>query len=227
MKHIKHIFFDLDHTLWDFDKNSKLTFIYLFEKHKLDIDVEKFLEGYEVINLKYWKLYREDKINKDDLRFNRLKEALDLINFYASDDLIRILSEDYITYLTQYNFLFDGTLEILEYLHPKYHLHILTNGFTEVQSLKMNKSRITKYFKTITDAEMVGVKKPNPKIFNFALHKAEALKTNSIMIGDSFEADILGAIDIGLDAIFFNPKNKESQNGIKTVNHLSLIKTYL
>ncbi len=227
MKHIKHIFFDLDHTLWDFDKNSKLTFIYLFEKHKLDIDVEKFLEGYEVINLKYWKLYREDKINKDDLRFNRLKEALDLINFYASDDLIRILSEDYITYLTQYNFLFDGTLEILEYLHPKYHLHILTNGFTEVQSLKMNKSGITKYFKTITDAEMVGVKKPNPKIFNFALHKAEALKTNSIMIGDSFEADILGAIDIGLDAIFFNPKNKESQNGIKTVNHLSLIKTYL
>ena len=91
----------------------------------------------------------------------------------------------------------------------------------------MNKSGITKYFKTITDAEMVGVKKPNPKIFNFALHKAEALKTNSIMIGDSFEADILGAIDIGLDAIFFNPKNKESQNGIKTVNHLSLIKTYL
>ena len=82
MKHIKHIFFDLDHTLWDFDKNSKLTFIYLFEKHKLDIDVEKFLEGYEVINLKYWKLYREDKINKDDLRFNRLKEALDLINFF-------------------------------------------------------------------------------------------------------------------------------------------------
>lgn len=227
MKHIKHIFFDLDHTLWDFDKNSKLTFIYLFEKHKLDIDVEKFLEGYEVINLKYWKLYREDKINKDDLRFNRLKEALDVINFDASDDLIRILSEDYITYLTQYNFLFDGTLEILEYLHPKYHLHILTNGFTEVQSLKMNKSGIAKYFKTITDAEMVGVKKPNPKIFNFALHKAEALKTNSIMIGDSFEADILGAIDIGLDAIFFNPKNKESQNGIKTVNHLSLIKTYL
>jgi putative hydrolase of the HAD superfamily len=227
MNHIKHVFFDLDHTLWDFDKNSKLTFIYIFEKHQLNIDIEKFLEGYEVINFKFWKLYREDKINKEYLRFNRLKEALDLIGYKASDQLIHLLSEDYIKYLTNYNFLFDGTLDVLEYLHPKYQLHILTNGFTEVQSLKMNKSGLSNFFTTITDAEMAGVKKPNPDIFNFALNQAQAQTSNSIMIGDSFEADILGANNIGLDAIFFNPKNKETQKGFKAINHLSLIKTFL
>tara|TARA_R110002012_G_scaffold271681_4_gene456916 strand:+ start:274 stop:957 length:684 start_codon:yes stop_codon:yes gene_type:complete len=227
MKHIKHVFFDLDHTLWDFDRNSRLTFIYIFEKRQISLDIDKFLEGYEVINFKFWKLYREDKINKDYLRFNRLKEALDLINFNASDDLIHQLAEDYITYLTNYNFLFDGTLEVLDYLKPKYQLHIITNGFTEVQSLKMNKSGLNNYFSTITDAEMVGVKKPNPEIFNYALNKAQASTTNSIMIGDSFEADILGALDLGLDAIFFNPKRKEFKHTVKAVHHLSLIKTYL
>ena len=225
MKHIKHLFFDLDHTLWDFDKNSRLTFEFLFKKHQLTVNFEAFMKSYEVINLNYWKLYREEKINKKELRFNRLNETFLSVNFKADADLIQELSEDYIKYLSEYNYLFDGTLEVLAYLKLHYSLHIITNGFTEVQQKKIDKSGLTSFFTTITDAEMVGVKKPNCKIFNEALQKANANLNESIMIGDSYEADVLGAINCGLEALFFNPYQQKNPKNIKEVNHLLQLKT--
>ncbi|WP_375239063.1 YjjG family noncanonical pyrimidine nucleotidase [Aurantibacter sp.] len=224
---ITDVFFDLDHTLWDFDKNSKLTFKYIFEKHKVQINLDDFIKIYEPTNLKFWKLFREEKISKKDLRYRRLKEVLEGVNYFASDNLIHQLSEDYITYLSDNNYLFDGTLDILEYLKPNYNLHIITNGFSNVQDNKMNKSGLAPYFKTLTDAETVGVKKPNPDIFNYAINKANTKVENSIMIGDSLEADIEGALNIGLKAIYFNPKKESTLPNIITIDQLLQLKKHL
>jgi putative hydrolase of the HAD superfamily len=223
----QHIFFDLDHTLWDFDKNSALTFKKLFKRHDIPLSLEVFLGVYVPINLNYWKLYREEKIEKEVLRFSRLDDTFKALNLSISSDLIRILSDEYITYLCTFNHLFDGTLEILEYLKPKYKLHIITNGFKEVQQGKLKKSGIATYFKTVTNSEMVGVKKPNRKIFHHALALANADIDTSLMIGDNLEADILGAKNMGMDALCFNYHKTKIPEIIIAINKLSELKQYL
>lgn len=227
IKNIKHIFFDLDHTLWDFDKNSALTFDKIFKIHKVNVNIEDFLNVYEPINLQYWKLYRNDKIEKDNLRYGRLKDSFDALNFMIEDELIHQLSEDYIQHLTTFSHLFEGTIEILDYLRTKYQLHIITNGFEEAQYKKMKSSQITHYFTTITNADVAGVKKPNPIIFDYALKIAKAQPNESLMIGDNLEADIFGALDVGYDAIFFNYRNDVAEAHIKQVNQLLQLKMYL
>lgn len=206
---IHHIFFDLDHTLWDFDKNSGLAFDSIFAKHKIKIRLEDFLAVYTPINANYWKLYRDDKVTKDDLRFGRLKDTFDGMKVNITNSTIKQLSIDYIDHLPNHNHLLAGTVEILEYLHPVYELHIITNGFKEVQHKKLESSNILKYFKTITTSEDVGVKKPHKKIFEVALRNASAKVENSIMIGDNLEADILGAKNFGMQAIFYNYYKEE------------------
>lgn len=224
---IKHVFFDLDHTLWDFDKNSALTFELIFKLNKIDINHSEFIEVYEPINLNYWKLYREERIDKQGLRYGRLKDSFNLLQMSIDDETILRLSIDYIEHLTTYNHLFEGAIELLEYLRPKYHLHIITNGFEEAQFRKLKNSSIDHYFKTITNSEMVGVKKPNPLIFEHALRLAEATEEESLMVGDSFEADIQGAINVGYDVIYFDPSKTSNLSDIKTVRKLSEIKQYL
>ena len=224
---IKHVFFDLDHTLWDFDKNSGLTFHKIFELHGLNINLNQFLSTYEPINLQYWKLYREEKIIKEDLRYQRLKDTFDAIQIEVSDDTINQLSVDYIDYLTTFNHLFEGTIDILEYLYDKYQLHIITNGFEEAQQRKLDNAGISKYFETVTNSEMAGVKKPNPIIFNHALEKAQSKAQESIMIGDNLEADIEGDLNLGFDAILFNYHKVQTEPKLKVVNHLLEIKQYL
>ena len=224
---ITDVFFDLDHTLWDFEKNSALAFEKIFEKHTIAIDLNLFLKQYVPINLKYWEMYRKEEINQIELRFGRLKETFDILNFEYSNELIDLLSKEYIYYLPQFNHLFDGTIDVLEYLKLKYNLHIITNGFQEVQDGKMKNSNIDSYFKTITNSEMAGVKKPNPKIFEFALNAANTSKQNSIMIGDCIEADVQGALNFGMQAIHFNEHKIEIPNHIKQVNHLTELKNHL
>ena len=225
---IKHIFFDLDHTLWDFEKNSNLTFEQLFKTHKIQLELNDFLSTYSPINFDYWKLYREEKISKEKLRYGRLKDSFDALHYAVNDDLIHLLSEEYINVLPSNNYLFDGTIELLEYLHPKYELHIITNGFEEVQDLKLEKSGIKKYFDKIITSESVGVKKPNPKVFEFALEKALAKPENSIMVGDNLEADIMGAINCGISSIHFNLHDEKFSNKKYTsVSSLIEIKEYL
>lgn len=223
---IKHIFFDLDHTLWDFDKNSQLTFQQIFKEQNIQLKVVDFLEVYMPINLDYWRLYREDKISKEYLRLNRLKDSFTAVNYNISDDLINIISKDYITYLPNHNHLFEGTIEILEYLHKKYKLHIITNGFEEVQNLKLQKSGIIKYFKEIITSESIGVKKPNPKIFEHALKKVNTVAHNSVMIGDSYEADVLGALKSNMLAIHFT-NNIKQESGVLCIDKLMKLKNYL
>lgn len=226
-KNKKHIFFDLDHTLWDFDKNSGFAFEFIFKKHNLDVDVHLFLKHYIPLNQQYWKLYQINKISREDLRYYRLKDVFDVLEFTISDEMIDQLSEDYICHLPDSNYLFDGAIEVLNYLKEEYHLHIITNGFSIVQDKKLKNSNIEHYFKTITNSEMAGVKKPHPNIFKFALESANATKEESIMIGDSFEADIEGALNFGIDAVFFNEHNSLVNDQIHQVQHLLELKNIL
>jgi putative hydrolase of the HAD superfamily len=227
LKNIKHVFFDLDHTLWDFDKNSALTFQKIFEMHNIEVVTQDFLTVYEPINLNYWKLYREEKVDKVRLRYGRLKDTFDALKLHIEDEIIHQLAIDYMHHLTSFNHVFEGTLEILNYLKRNYQLHIITNGFEEVQLKKMNASNITHYFKTITNSEMAGVKKPNPIIFQHALNVANAQAHESIMIGDNFEADIMGSLNAGYDAIFFNIRKEEIESKVKQIKDLLEIKMYL
>jgi putative hydrolase of the HAD superfamily len=224
---ITDVFFDLDHTLWDFEKNSALAFETVFKMQDISINRTDFLSYYVPINFIYWEKYRKDEITQKELRLGRLKKTFDLLEFSIDDESILFLSEQYIHYLPKYNHLFEGTIEILEYLNLKYNLHIITNGFAEIQENKLNNSYITHYFKTITNSEIAGVKKPNFLIFEYALGLAKAKKESSIMIGDCMEADVQGALDAGLDAIFFNGNNKVVADNIKQVNHLLELKKYL
>ena len=225
---IKHIFFDLDHTLWDFEKNSDLVFQKIFQKQDITLNLNAFLKVYKPINLEYWRLYREEKVSKSELRYQRLKKAFDALNYSVSDELINIIAIEYIDFLPDFNYLFPNTFEILDYLKSKYQLHIITNGFEEIQSKKMISSNIIHYFDAIITSETVGVKKPNKKVFEHALKLANANKENSIMIGDSIEADVLGAMNFGINAIHCNFEQKKIENkNFISITALLELKQYL
>ncbi|MFY8188869.1 MAG: YjjG family noncanonical pyrimidine nucleotidase [Flavobacterium sp.] len=228
--HKTDIFFDLDHTLWDFEKNSALAFETIFEKHQLHFDLALFLRHYVPTNLKYWKLFREEKISQVDLRYHRLKEVFNLMNQPVEDELIHLLSKEYIDYLPTFSHLYDGTIELLDYLKTKpYRLHIITNGFQDVQAFKMKNAKIDHYFETVTDSDQAGVKKPHPLIFEKAIQKANTSFSSSLMIGDSWEADIEGAHNVGLNAIYFNEHKQPfpKQPVIDEITTLLELKKYL
>lgn len=224
---VTDIFFDLDHTLWDFERNSALTFEKILKSNNIDLDLAGFLEVYVPANLAFWKLYREEKITKEELRFQRLKSVFDELGFGISDDMIHILSEDYIRYLSSYNHLFPNTLEVLDYLRPRYKLHIITNGFQEIQDKKLRNAQIDGYFEQVINSEMAGVKKPNPIIFELALKNANTIAEKSLMIGDSLEADILGAKAVGFHTLHFNGHNEPPHDLSQMIHDLSEIKSLL
>ncbi|MFH7013841.1 YjjG family noncanonical pyrimidine nucleotidase [Flavobacterium sp. FlaQc-52] len=224
---ITDIFFDLDHTLWDFDKNSEMTFNRIFKEKSLNINTADFIDKYVPINQACWKLYQHDKITHQELRYNRLKFSFDALDYEISDEDIDLIANEYIELLTENNHLFDGAIEVLEYLKPKYKLHIITNGFAQVQDKKINNAALGGYFSTITNSELAGVKKPNSIIFDYALNLAQTTRENSIMIGDDLDADVNGALNAGLDAIFFNDKKIEAPTNFKQINHLLELKKYL
>ncbi len=204
-----HIFFDLDRTLWDFDKSSLETFDEIFEKRKLKklgIDsVEVFHDVYAVHNAGLWDLYRNGGITKEVLRGQRF--YLTLKDFGIDNrQLAETIGMDYVTLSPLKVNLFPQAMAVLEYLFPKYKLHIITNGFQEVQDVKIRVSGLKKYFTTIVTSEEAGIKKPNPEIFYYALKKAGAKVSESLMVGDDPEVDILGAKQVGIDQLLFDPQ---------------------
>ncbi len=224
--HIKHIFFDLDHTLWDFDKNSEHAFKIILQNKYPEIDILKFIKIYVPINQAVWKLYQKDEITSDELRYMRLKQTFDALKIEISDSKIDIIANEYIHLLPENNYLFEGAIDVLEYLKPNYSLHIITNGFADVQNKKLENSGIRKYFDTITNSESAGAKKPNPIIYNHALLIANAKKESSIMIGDCIDADVNGALDFGIDAIYCNRHHAEVIDNVYQINHLLTLKNY-
>lgn len=208
MIHLQHIFFDLDNTLWDHRRNAKLTLQDLFAEEqmseKFGLDFEDFHREYFTINESLWAQLRDGEITKDELRVRRFYESL---LFFGIEDraLAARLEANFLDEILRHNHLLPGTVDLLENLKSKgYTLHILSNGFAEVTQRKAALSGIAKYFTTITSADEINMRKPAPEIFDLALHKAEASREASIMIGDDWVADVEGALAYGLPAIFLD-----------------------
>lgn len=203
----KHIFFDLDRTLYDFDLNSKATIEDIFTEFELQKSgiplFEDFYKTYNSYNILLWEKYRHGSITKDKLSTNRFLYTLSDygINNIA---LAEIIAHYYIENSPKKTCLFPGTIETLAYLKNKYKLHIITNGFEEIQFHKLNNSGLAPFFDQIITSEEAGVKKPDPYIFGIALEKAHAVVSESLMIGDDLEIDILGAKNIGMDQVYAN-----------------------
>ncbi len=219
-----HIFFDLDHTLWDFDKNAEETLNELYHTHQLcDLGLSScdvFIETYTLNNHQLWADYHLGKISKEALRETRFKKTF--LDLGLDESVIPILFEDdYVNICPTKSNLFPHTHETLAYLQNKYELHLISNGFKESTEYKVKNTRLTPYFKNIIISEVVGINKPDKAIFKYALDKAGAEIEESLMIGDSIEADIRGAIAFGMDAIYFNPNFSNPPEDVKwQIHHL-------
>lgn len=203
----KHIFFDLDRTLWDFDQNMRQTLVELYEKYNL---VEAFHEyknfhnSFVFHNERLWEWYRKGQLDKNILRFKRFELTLKdggIKNVF----LAKKMGEEYIAESPKKTILIPHTLEVLDYLHSRYQLHIITNGFNEVQFTKLKLCGIERFFTKVVTSEIAGHHKPVAGAFDYALRVANASKNESLMIGDDLEIDIKGAREFGMDQVYFNP----------------------
>lgn len=214
----KHIFFDLDHTIWDFDRNAQETLLELYEVYQLKAlgvhSADDFISLYTENNHRLWAQYHLGQITKDVLRAERFRSTFLTLGVHP-DRIPHQFEEDYVRLSPTKTNLFDGAEKVLTYLKQKYHLHIISNGFKETTLTKMHLSGLNPYFKNVIISEDVGVNKPDKAIFEYALAKAEAQIHESIMIGDSLEADIRGAQNIGMKAIFFNPLNAAKPDDVE------------
>lgn len=208
---IDHVFFDLDRTLWDFDQNSHEALSQIFDRLDLAKEIQNkraFISDYKRINEQMWAEYRQGVLPKDELRVGRFSRAL---SKYGIDDykIAETYSESYIALCPHLTLLFPNTIETLEALKGRgKKLHIITNGFSEVQHLKLQKSNLTSYFDVIICSDAIGISKPDPKIFLEALKQAGAHASTSAMIGDHLETDVLGANQVGMQGILFDPKGE-------------------
>jgi putative hydrolase of the HAD superfamily len=204
----RHLFFDLDHTLWDFEANSKATLQELFQSLELEKkgvnDFALFYRNYLAHNERLWERYRNGFIKQEDLRIKRMR--LSLLDFkIADEELTQAMSVKFLELLPTRTILFPFTKEILHWLASKgYTLHLITNGFEEVQHRKLKFSGIDGFFKEVITSESSGCLKPNKEIFEYAFSKAGALPAECIMLGDTLEVDIQGAINAGIDQVFVN-----------------------
>ncbi len=214
LKSYQHIFFDLDHTLWDYERNSAEVLNELVEKYKLTElgipDTIAFSDTFDKVNKDLWSEFNKNKISRAAIREQRFLKIL--ANYKIEDNILcEKLSNEYLMQCPTKPHLLPYTIEVLEYLKEKYHLHILTNGFDDVQYIKLEKSKLRPYFKTIVTSDGAGYKKPMASIFKFAINKAEARKEESIMIGDNLQTDMMGARNFGMDHIYYNPLKTKHQ----------------
>jgi putative hydrolase of the HAD superfamily len=210
----QHLFFDLDHTLWDFETNARETLHELFILHRLHetvtTDFNLFYEKYSEHNKRLWHRYNHGFIRQEELKWKRMWHAL--LEFKLGDEkLAKKLSEGFVEILPDKKALFPHTIEILNYLTNKnYKLHLITNGFEQVQWRKLESAQIGNYFSSVITSELASCLKPHKDIFDFAIGKAGCCYQESIMLGDNLDADILGAINAGMDTVFVNHIREET-----------------
>jgi putative hydrolase of the HAD superfamily len=230
MKQYCHIFFDLDHTIWDFDKNAEEALQELYIIHELNAigltSANDFIETYTRNNHRLWAEYHVGKITKDHLREARFKQTF--LDLGVHPDVIPVGFEDaYVQLCPTKTNLFPYAHETLAYLSAKYPLYLISNGFKESSEIKIGNTDIAKYFQHVIISEVIGVNKPDAAIFQHALDLSGATKEESLMIGDSLEADVYGALKFGMDAIYFNPLNVEKPSDvplqINSLKELTLI----
>jgi putative hydrolase of the HAD superfamily len=226
MRKYNHIFFDLDHTLWDFDTNAKTSLTDIFEEFelhkKIDGEFDMFYQKYLHHNKILWERYQNGFINAEELKWRRMWRTL--LEFKIGDEaLSKSLSARFLEILPTKKELFPHTVEILNYLkEKKYTIHLITNGFEKTQWSKIQNSKIDHYFTHMITSESSNSMKPEKEIFEYALTKANATISESIMIGDNQSADIKGGIDAGMDTVFVNHINEVSTlNPTYVVTHLN------
>lgn len=230
MSRIKHLFFDLDRTLWDFEANSKKALEHIFHEYKLHTHFhhfESFHYTYLKINNDLWKKYGKKKITKEQLRDTRFLKTLQQHQVNDSDLALKI-SEAYINLSPNQTQLFPNALETLTELKNRgYILHIITNGFQEVQYIKLNNSKLSPFFDVIVCSEHIGFNKPDKRIFIHALELADAKIEESMMIGDDLQVDVLGANQVGMEAVLFDPEKKHKSRAFRVVNDLKELLEFL
>ncbi len=216
MKRYKAVFFDLDHTLWDYEKNSVETLTELYEEFELSKrpkpELKDFIETFDKVNTRLWANYNKGHIGREVIRDQRFKKILAVFNI-RNDVMARKMSEEYIKRCPTKTHLFPHAETTLRYLQPRYDLYILTNGFNDVQDEKLRRSKLKGFFRNIITSESSGHRKPSAQIFHHSLDIARVSAHEAVMIGDNLHADIIGARNANMDHIYFNPSrsgHKES-----------------
>ncbi|MEA5137578.1 YjjG family noncanonical pyrimidine nucleotidase [Arcicella rigui] len=210
----KHLFFDLDHTLWDHNTNSKLALDEVYQHYHLqELGISssaQFYLTFNEVNHQLWDLYEQGKISQSVLRHERFRMIFSRLGCH-DHSLCDEITERYIHTSVRKPHLLPNTTKVLDYLFPKYPLHIITNGFIEIQEVKMSFGGIKHYFREIITSQNSGYKKPDVGIFEYALDLVGAKASECIMIGDSFQSDIVGANKAGIDTVFFNPDGRKQE----------------
>lgn len=228
----KTLFFDLDDTLVDTVQNNKEALLDIFNQYDLQKHIpsfDVFYDKFKTVNLELWEQYAHGKITKDYLKEARFTETLKDNSPLSVDESMK-MNDDFLARASTKKNVIEGGKEILEYLYPKYNMYILSNGFKEVQSHKMNNAQLNPYFKKIILSDHIGKNKPHPDIFDYALKEADTVKSDVIMIGDNMGTDILGAKNSGIDQIWFNPQQSSDVDNIKptyTISKLSELRNIL
>ncbi|MEP7264700.1 MAG: YjjG family noncanonical pyrimidine nucleotidase [Bacteroidota bacterium] len=223
-KKYKHIFFDLDHTLWDTDRNSAESLIELYKELNLADQgfpsFPEFIACYRSHNERLWGLYSENKIGRDAVRINRFRFTLEdfgIRNF----ELASILSDEFVKRTPYKPHLIENTLQVLEKISGNYHLSIITNGFKESQAIKLQHSGIENYFSHLFISEEVGFNKPDVRIFEHALNKTSSECKDSLMVGDTYETDITGARAANIDQVYLKENPPDHHEATYKITNLS------
>lgn len=226
----KHLFFDLDRTLWNFDRNSTEAILELFEYHQLDgklqVGFDDFLKLYKIKNDELWVQYRNGKVQKDELRQQRFYRSFMAFG-YDNAPLALQFNNDYVMASSSKKNLLEGANEMLDYLSKDYHLHIITNGFQEAQYRKLENCNIRNYFDAVVVSDGLGFKKPDQRIFHHAMKMANAKNANSLMIGDDYASDILGAKNVGIDQVYIDIERNNNKEATYTISKLIELKDIL
>jgi putative hydrolase of the HAD superfamily len=230
LKTYRHLFFDLDHTLWDFEKNADETLRHLYALHDLGrhgFTVENFIARYSEVNHALWRMYQANKITQQELREIRFVRTLHKLGV-PENEVPAELSDQFTDLLPLKSAVFPYCHEVLDYLRGKYTLHLITNGFQDVQHIKLASSRLTDYFQEVVTSEHIGCLKPDRRIFEHALERASTTAATSLMVGDNLECDVLGAYNAGIDQVYFNPaQRRHSAEVTYEISCLSELKGFL
>ncbi len=216
MSNYKHLFFDLDHTLWDYERNSEATLRLLYDQFALSqsslFTIDEFIRKFTEVNERLWDLYHIGKINQDHIRKERFRIVFNSLRLEF--DSIEEFSTEYIAECPKMGMTLPGAIELLEHLTGNYELHIITNGFVDIQDIKLKTSGLDKYFDQVIISGHTNYRKPDREIFLHAMSETNAQPETSIMIGDSLESDIRGAKNVPMDQVFFNPKMTSHQEEV-------------
>lgn len=224
MKKFTHIFFDLDHTLWDYDYNARKVLSDIYEQFSLQkvltCSLDGFISTFFKINAELWHYYNSGQISRDDIRVMRFLKVFKACG--SKDELLAAeISTSFLYHCPRQTRLMPDADILLNYLQKKYQLSIITNGFEEVQAIKMRSAGLEKYFNYVFTSETTGHRKPEAELFYHALEITKGEKSMSLMIGDNHYTDVMGAVNAGITPLFYNPTGRKKSDCELQVTHLS------